>query len=92
MQQKAKKYQTRELEHTHTVRGQALKQLENMCDQHKTHVQACVPSDSRQGSVSIQRPGFISLSLKLCFSASPDHNTFGLLQYQLQSQQEKNVI
>jgi hypothetical protein len=65
MQQKAKKHQTGELEHTHVVRGQAFKQLENMCDPHTTHyVQVCVHSDSRQGSVSIecvQREGFISL-------------------------------
>ena len=29
------------------------------------------------------------ISLKICFSHSTDHTTFGLLQYQLQSQQEK---
>jgi hypothetical protein len=65
MQQKTKKYQTRELAHTHAVRGQAFIQLENMCDPHTPHyVQACLHSDSRQGSVSIervQRQGFISL-------------------------------
>jgi hypothetical protein len=65
MQQRAKKYQTGELEHTHAVGRQAFKQLENMCEPHKIHyVRVCVLSDSRQGSVSIecvQRQGFISL-------------------------------
>jgi hypothetical protein len=47
MQQETKKFQTRELEHTHAVRGQAFIQLENMCDPHTTHyVQACLHSDS----------------------------------------------
>jgi len=32
---------------------------------------------------------YLTISLKICFSHSPDHNTFGLLQYQLQSQHEK---
>jgi hypothetical protein len=94
MPQKAKKHQAGELERTHAVRGQTFKQLENMCDPHITYnVQARVRSDSRQGSVSIecvQLQGFISLvSLKICFSHSPDQNACGLLQYQFQSQHEK---
>jgi hypothetical protein len=94
MQQKAKKYQTGELDHTHAVRGQAFKQLENMCDPHTTLIMckcACTPiQDKDQYLSNVYNVKVLShYFIKICFSHSPDHNTFGLLQYQLQSQHEK---